>query len=397
MIKPTPHQAAIQKKIDEITHLLLTDSDAIPGSSLYGGKAGIALYFSYLSKWEKSTRHHPIIQQLIATSFDSINETVYTPAYSFGISGILWNIHHLKTAKLIAADDCFEELFPYLGEQLRRYAENNNFDFLHGAIGIGFYLLHVQNEACDLHLAELIKQLQRKGIYFKDTIKWESVFNSATHKQYNLSLSHGIASIIIFLSKCYAQKRYYEVQTEELLNRSLRYLLSQRNDKDKRMNSLYPNSGEMSAASRNSRLSWCYGDLGIAAAFWQAGKALAENKWKKEAIAILIHATTRKDLITNNVVDAGICHGTAGIAHIFNRFYWETKNPLFRDAADYWIEQTLQMARFENGLAGYKVWYGENGWVNQRGLLEGIAGIGLVLLSHLADEEPTWDSCFFLS
>ena len=55
------------------------------------------------------------------------------------------------------------------------------------------------------------------------------------------------------------------------------------------------------------------------------------------------------------------------------------------------------MARFEDGLAGYKAWQGENGWMNQHGILEGIAGIGLVLLSHLSNEEPSWDRSFLLS
>lgn len=66
--------------------------------------------------------------------------------------------------------------------------------------------------------------------------------------------------------------------------------------------------------------------------------------------------------------------------------------------AAYWIGRTLSMAKFEDGLAGYKTWQGaERGFRNEYGLLEGIAGIRLVLLAYLSNEEPTWDECLLLS
>jgi lantibiotic biosynthesis protein len=78
--------------------------------------------------------------------------------------------------------------------------------------------------------------------------------------------------------------------------------------------------------------------------------------------------------------------------------YWETKNSVFKETANYWIEQTLKMATFEDGLAGFKTWRGDTKeWINDYGFLEGIAGIGLALLSHISDEEPTWDRCLLMS
>lgn len=69
-----------------------------------------------------------------------------------------------------------------------------------------------------------------------------------------------------------------------------------------------------------------------------------------------------------------------------------------KHAAAYWIEQTLDMAKFTDGLAGYKTWQGGVlGYETRYGLLEGIAGIGLVLLSYYYEIEPTWDECLLLS
>ena len=107
---------------------------------------------------------------------------------------------------------------------------------------------------------------------------------------------------------------------------------------------------------------------------------------------------SRRELTQNSVVDACLCHGTSGIALVFYRMWRNTRLPEFRRATDYWIEQTLKMARFDDGLAGYKTWQGtEKGYQSSQELLEGIAGIGLVLLSYYYDMEPTWDKCLLLS
>jgi len=112
----------------------------------------------------------------------------------------------------------------------------------------------------------------------------------------------------------------------------------------------------------------------------------------------LLHASQRRDLKDNYVMDACFCHGTSGIAHVFNRMWRETGMDECKHAAAYWIEQTLDMAKFTDGLAGYKTWQGGVlGYETRYGLLEGIAGIGLVLLSYYYEIEPTWDECLLLS
>ena len=74
--------------------------------------------------------------------------------------------------------------------------------------------------------------------------------------------------------------------------------------------------------------------------------------------------------------------------------------PEFKDAADYWFEQTLKMATFEDGLAGFKTLYmpdSKPNWVNEYGFLTGVTGIGLALLTYYYEMEPTWDECLLLS
>jgi lantibiotic modifying enzyme len=150
--------------------------------------------------------------------------------------------------------------------------------------------------------------------------------------------------------------------------------------------------------TRKSRLGWCYGDLGIAQALLQAAKALCSEFHENMALKVLLHACNRKDLKENLVVDGGICHGTSGISHIFNRLYINSKVDDFKEISGHWMKKTIEMAQYSDGLAGFKSWQGEKyGWKNQYSLLEGIIGIGLSILSQLNPNLTNWDECLLLS
>jgi lantibiotic modifying enzyme len=134
-----------------------------------------------------------------------------------------------------------------------------------------------------------------------------------------------------------------------------------------------------------SRLAWCYGDLGVAAALWQAGKVTENCSWMNKALDIYRFSANRISLQDAMVNDAEICHGTAGIAMMFSYMYRQTGDPTLMTARNYWVGQTLKMSKFTDGLAGYKKFTLDDDknvkWEESFSILEGIAGIGLMLLS----------------
>jgi hypothetical protein len=136
--------------------------------------------------------------------------------------------------------------------------------------------------------------------------------------------------------------------------------------------------------------------LGIAIALWRASLVLDFEKYRNLALEVFIGCCDRRDIKKEFVFDAGICHGSSGIAHIFNRMYHNTGNLSCKDSAIFWINDCLKKASFDDGLAGYKTWR-TDGWITQSGILEGIAGIGLVLLAAVSEIEPDWDECLLLS
>jgi lantibiotic modifying enzyme len=120
-------------------------------------------------------------------------------------------------------------------------------------------------------------------------------------------------------------------------------------------------------------------------------KATGNEDHKHEALNIVCNVT-RLDQSHIQAVDAAICHGAIGIAQILRHFYWETNDNSLLHASNKWIAQTLQMATFTNGYAGFKAYRKpeHGGSQPEYDILSGITGIGLGLLSFLSEEPTHW-------
>lgn len=387
----------IQNKIIEINNYIKTlDNDC--NIDLVNGISGLILFqYQFYTKYNIDDESLIIslekLYTLIPNSKIGLN-------YSSGLSGVFDVLNYLNEVNFI--DDGYQDseymLNQIFKEQLLHYVDKLNLDFLHGSSGVLLYLVNSSNPEISVEYYALVVDLYKKRLmkYENNLIAFPSYNFKKFSPEYeiNLSLSHGNSAIICILSKIFSKTKNNKVKNiiEDLFKS---YEIVKRKNNN-RILSLYPHS---TSDLNESRIAWCYGDLGIANAYWQAGKAFNNLEWKQEAIAIMLHSAKRRDLKENKVVDAGICHGTAGIAHIFNRFYKETHIKEFDEARLYWLNETLHMAKFDDGLLGYKSFHGEQGWLNDYGLLEGIAGIGLVLLGFLTDdvEDLNWDRCLLLS
>ena len=76
------------------------------------------------------------------------------------------------------------------------------------------------------------------------------------------------------------------------------------------------------------------------------------------------------------VVDAGLCHGSAGLAHLFNRMYQMTAEPILADAARLWVGRTLELCSAALARDATRTDDAARAAWNGPGLLEGAAGIG---------------------
>ena len=121
--------------------------------------------------------------------------------------------------------------------------------------------------------------------------------------------------------------------------------------------------------------------------------------WREKAIDIGAWAAAVPPE-ESGVVDAGICHGAAGLGHMFNRLYQSSGDERFADAARRWFAQVLQ-SRGEGGIAGFRAWNPEPSapepYLDEPGLILGTAGIAAALAAACSDVAPEWDRMFLMS
>ncbi len=398
----------LEHKLKEIDAIIRSEYEKEAHLGVLAGLSGMALFQFYYSKYLNIDANADLGVDIISKAIEKINNGYSFSTYCAGIAGLGWTLDHLEQADFIdiGSDDLLSEFDDFIKKRMLSDFKNTNYDFLHGGIGYAFYFL---NRFRNTNSVTLKKKYTKILFEFIDLleglseteannkIKWKSVLNIKTGEEgYNLSLSHGMSSIIGILTKLYEHDAF-KSRTEHLLLGAINYVLSLENEDKK--SCVFPNSKTLdNAVSKKSRLAWCYGDLGVGIRLWFAAKVLNDEKLKEKTISIFKHAALRVKQEDTMVVDAGICHGSYGNAQLFNRIYQETGIITFKEAANFWINDGLEKGTFEQGFAGYKQWKGsDEKWGKELSLLEGVAGIGLVIIDHLSSFNTNWDECLMIS
>jgi len=397
----------LKNKLEEINQELINNGDLDSTDiGVLSGSAGLALYHFYYNAYNPNETSEDVGSEIIA-SIVGINEGYNFHTFCGGIAGAAWTIELLNELEFIEVDT--DALLGILDEYLRHVTtlnQNENFyDFLHGVIGIGYYFLKRYENTnspelkskYDSILVEIVSLLKKTSKKSDHGVYWESnLIREEGLKGCNLSLSHGLSSIINFLSRLSAHAAFSE-KTLPLLNQSINHLLSHK--KEQADASFFPDwITKDNQESQSNRLAWCYGDLGVAVSLWHASKVVQNEEVKKTAIQLLEYAATRRDIEETRIVDAGLCHGAFGVMHIFDYMYKETSKTIFKEAADYWIDYGLTIDHHKDGPAGYKKWRGGDTptYEKENSLLEGVAGIGLAILSYLHPEQTKWNQCLMI-
>ena len=146
---------------------------------------------------------------------------------------------------------------------------------------------------------------------------------------------------------------------------------------------------------RVGRDAWCYGTPGAARALFLAGRALDRSDLRNLAIEAMA-AVYRRPPEQRGIDSPTFCHGVAGLLQVTLRFHHDTGLPLFAEAASALTEQLLDAVEPDRPMGIACVEPGDNK-VDQPGVLDGAAGVSLVLLSAASEVEPTWDRMFALS
>jgi len=139
------------------------------------------------------------------------------------------------------------------------------------------------------------------------------------------------------------------------------------------------------------RVGWCRGETGVAIGLLGAARALERPELAERAVD-LARAPFERDA-ARWPLEAGLCHGAAGVAHLTNRVYQATGDGRLGEHARTWLRKTMAMQQPGTGVGGYAMRSRTSAteWEADPSLLVGAAGVGLALLAGATSRPPSWD------
>jgi lantibiotic modifying enzyme len=383
------------------------DLDDAP--SLAGGTAGLAILHGYLAQTESGQDHAAAAVCCLRRATAAVADDPGAASLYGGLTGVGWALAHLQ-GRLPGLDgeDELAEIDQVLSQHLDQSPWPDTYDLIDGLAGFGVYALERLSPGADAArlaavacLERVIERLAETAQHRSDGITWVSCQewlppkyrHHYPERYYNLGLAHGVPGVVALLGWAWAAG-VAVAQARPLLQGTVRWLLAQQ------MPEGFPSGIDKERPDKPARLAWCYGDPGIAASLLWAARLVDEPAWEQEARAIARRAAQRPPE-ESGVVDAGLCHGAAGLGHLFNRLFQATGDQCLAEAARFWFERTLQMRRPCRGVGGYEAWQldddGQVTWIADPGLLTGAAGIALSLLAATTTVEPAWDRLLLVS
>jgi hypothetical protein len=343
-----------------------------------------------------------------------------------GLCGLGWTVQHIgdllrtglggsaESAAVPCADDdgggetdLTSDVDTLLLDELERGAWQGPYDLVSGLVGFGVYFLErLPARKAVLGVQLVIYHLGKAAKRSDAGVTWHTPPEQMAQSEwrrypagyYDLGILQGIPGVLHFLGESFAAG-VDPVASRRLLDGGMEWLIAHQ-----RPSGALSRFGPLIASGEDSdsRLAWCHGDLAIAAIILQVARRTAREDWQRFA----------DDLVSRCVawpVDQGgaeedpyLCHGAAGVGHIFNRIYQLRSDPRYVHAATNWYSRTLAMLELPAGRSAYTgpdrtTRRGHATRGPHRPLLDGVVGVALALLAALTPLEPGWDRTLLLS
>ena len=346
-------------------------SAGVVGASLAGGAAGVSVFFTYLAEVTGREDDAVTAVEFLEAALgqtDDADASLYE-----GRLGVAWTLAHLNGWLLDVGGDPNDDMDSAVLSLLEG-SPSGPYDLISGLVGLGVYALErLPRPAARAALVRVVDELALRAERGTRGARWFTPASDLSPDvrllspdgHWDIGMAHGAAGVVALLGHA----RSAGVACDSLLDDATKWLLARR--------SPHGSPGQYGAwigpdgTTRAARTAWCYGDPGVAAAFSAAGR-------ERDAIQVARAAATLAPGATG-VVDAGLCHGAAGLLHLFNRLFQATADERFAAGARRWFEETLHLP------------------VSEGGFLEGSAGVGLALLAAATAVEPAWDRILLLS
>ena len=330
------------------------------------------------------------------------------PSYCSGLAGVGFFLLKLKENDCFYEDfydEILDEIDAVLDDMYKVEIEEDNFDMLHGALGIGLYFIERKKEN---KVIDIINRFDEIAIKKGNQIYWKT-FDKYVEKKYfyDFGLAHGNAAILYFYLKCVKNNICVE-ESKYFINGIVCFYIENIQTFDDIVYSHFPykvsaeDFDSLKSKPVNSRLAWCYGDLGIFHTLLLTAKLLNNVDLEKFVMTklILVAKRTSKEEITLHDMDAGLCHGTSGVAFLLKNIYDITDETKLLPAIEYWTQTTFEMKDIDSfegfNILGYSFPVFENTTQNVT-LLEGLAGVAVSNLKYLTKKLSFTEEALFLT
>jgi lantibiotic biosynthesis protein len=370
---------------------------------LPGGAAGEALFFSYCHEVFGDEVYAEAAEARLEASVSALAEKPMPPGLHGGFCGIAWTVEHLLGGE--EGEDLNSGIDEALARALDAEEWSGHYDLISGLVGIGVYFLErVHHPAATACLARIVTHLDTWSEPFDAGLSWrtppallpEWQRTESPEGHYDLGIAHGQAGIVAFLARM-SKTGIAGPTVHRLLEGAVTGLQAHRLEGD--LDARYPAWVTPGVDRAPTRTAWCYGDPGVSVALLAAAHAAQRPDWEADAVELALGIAAR-DPGRTGVLDAGLCHGAAGLAHLLSRLHADTDVPELGAAAVSWFSRTLDMRRSDTGVAGDAAALtrpnGERSWNGDAGLVTGAAGVGLALLAGATSSPPTWDRCLLI-
>lgn len=201
-----------------------------------------------------------------------------------------------------------------------------------------------------------------------------------------LGLSAGLADeLLVLINLCHAGVE--DTESRQRIHIGIQRILATKRNVDfsEQQYSVFPYQvhSQLKETTFSSELSWRRGDIGQSFLLYKAHNLSQDSDLLNIAELVGLNTLLRTTSDNTEIVGSQLESGAAGLAHIYHKLCQLSGNEAYQRGQIYWLTQTQQWLRQELATGFYNNHLGD--------LLQGLIGVGLVLLSAMTEKELRWD------
>ncbi|OAB79901.1 lanthionine synthetase LanC family protein [Cochleicola gelatinilyticus] len=270
------------------------------------GKAGAVLFFWYSYRQFNNEEDLKTCATLLEELLENLNKSLQNPtSFIFvELTEVCYLLSILESSdlnKIIALDEIRNDLEKILKETTSKFITVKNLDPYSG----GGYIFNYFADNYDKATSALFINFIKENSYTNS--KENLVLSLKKDEPIQLGITHGLSFIVLYLSKI---APYTDPDILPLLASFCRTIVSQRRAKDHE-GSLF--SEYLEDDLKNSKISLCYGDLGIFYSLYRGYEILEDDQKMKELTPYMIKEVNRLEEYFKNTEDTSLLYGSGGV------------------------------------------------------------------------------------